>query len=39
MGKQGKNNALILYQVLMKYSDKEHPLSMLNVEEIVLQDI
>ena len=22
MGKQGKNNALILYQVLMKYSDK-----------------
>ena len=37
MGKQGKNNALILYQVLMKYSDKEHPLSMSDIKDYMAE--
>ena len=38
MGKQGKNNALILYQVLMKYSDKEHPLSMSDIKDYMAEE-
>ena len=38
MWKQGKNNALILYQVLMKYSDKEHPLSMSDIKDYMAEE-
>lgn len=38
MGKQWKNNALILYQVLMKYSDKEHPLSMSDIKDYMAEE-
>lgn len=38
MGKHGKNNALILYQVLEKYSDREHPLSMSDIKEYMAKE-
>ena len=37
-GETRKNNALILYQVLMKYSDKEHPLSMSDIKDYMAEE-